>query len=145
MVNYHATIFQFGGAWSFIWGLSPQRVTVNGSRLESESFLENLQINHWQTQLVCSFADTKWAFIASMMCLSHFCRVRDTSPSSQSHLKFLRFRSWLGRVRVESQELSSHFESLVSKLESMSCQRKFDITAVFFCYEMAPDELENGT
>ena len=46
------------------------------------------------------------------------------SVASQSHLKFFRVRdeSWL--ARVESKELSSHFELLVCKLESMSSQIK---------------------
>jgi len=54
------------------------------------------------------------------MCPSYLCRVRVTSPSSQSHLKFSRVRlvSWLGPVESESHELTSHFESLVCKLES---------------------------
>jgi len=40
----------------------------------------------------------------AVMCPSHFCRVRVTSPSSQSHLNFFRVESEsrLGRVRVES-------------------------------------------
>ena len=52
--------------------------------------------------------------LRAVMCPSHFCRVRVTTPSSQSHLNFS------SRVRDESRELSSHFESLVCKLESMS-------------------------
>jgi len=66
---------------------------------------------------------------------SHFCQDSVTSPSSQSHLKLI-------RVRVESRELSSHFESLVCKLESMSSHTKFHVFSTFFCYEMAPDKLE---
>jgi len=47
--------------------------------------------------------------------------------------------TWSSRVNVESQELSSHFESLVFKLESMSSQMKFHIFPMAcFCYEMAP-------
>ena len=78
------------------------------------------------------------------MCSSHFCRVRVTSPSSQTHLKFFRVESesWLGRV--ESRELSSHFESLVCKLESMWSHTKFHVfSTTFFYYQMAPDKLEN--
>ena len=56
-----------------------------------------------------------------------------TSPSSQSHLKFF---------RVESRELSSHFESLVYKLVSMSSHTKFHVfSTTFFCYEMEPNML----
>jgi len=47
------------------------------------------------------------------------------SESSQSRLKFF-------RVRVESQKPSSHFESLVCKLESMSRLIKFHIFSITF-------------
>ena len=47
------------------------------------------------------------------------------SESSQSHYNFFQVESWLTRVRIESQELSSHFESLVCMLESMSSHIKF--------------------
>jgi len=60
--------------------------------------------------------------------------------------------TWSSRVRVESQELSSHFESLVCKLESMSSHTKFHIFSTTFfavkwrptCYKMAADKLESG-
>jgi len=68
------------------------------------------------------------------------------SESSQSHLIFFRVKSksesWLGRVRVESQKLSSHVESLFCKLELMSSYMKFHIfpvTVHFICYEMPPN------
>jgi len=60
--------------------------------------------------------------------------------------------TWSSRVRVESQKLSSHFESLACKLESMSSHMKFHIFSIAFfdamkwrptCYKMAPDKLEN--
>ena len=52
---------------------------------------------------------------------------------------------WSSRVRVDSRELSSHFESLVFKPESISSHTKFHVfSTTFFCYEMAPDTLENG-
>ena len=44
-------------------------------------------------------------------------RVIDTSPSSQSHL---RFELWPSQLLIESQKMSSHFESLVCKQESNS-------------------------
>jgi len=74
--------------------------------------------------------------------LSSLIRVRVTSPLSKSrvsHLKFFQVESesdlWLGRVRVESQKLSSHFQSLVCKLESMSSHMKFHIFSItFLCY-----------
>ena len=48
--------------------------------------------------------------------------------------------TWSSRVRVESQELSSHFESLVCKLESMSSHTKFYVfSTTLFCYDMAPN------
>ena len=70
--------------------------------------------------------------------------------SSQNH-KFVESESWLGRVRVrvmtrssrvriESQELSSHYEALVCKFESMSSHTKFHVfSTTCFCYEMAPN------
>ena len=43
----------------------------------------------------------------------------------------------------ESQELSSHFESLVCKLESMSSHMKFHIFSMtFLCYEIAPNAIK---
>jgi len=45
----------------------------------------------------------------AVMCPSHICRVRLTSTSNQSNLKFFWVESWLGRVRGESQELWSHW------------------------------------
>ena len=114
------------------------------------------------------------AFIP-VMCPSHFCRFRVTSPSSQSHLNFFRVESesWLGRVesesseffssrirvmtwssrvRVKSQELSSHFESLVCKLESMPSHTKFHVFLQHFfgmkwrliSSKMVPNMLWNG-
>ena len=91
-----------------------------------------------------------------MTCPSDFCRVRVTSPSSQSHLNFFEWclslvKTWSSQVRVESQELSSHFESLVCKLNSMSSQMKFHIFSMTFYaaakwrptfYKMAPGKLE---
>ena len=53
--------------------------------------------------------------------------------------------TWLNRARVESQELSSCFESLVCKLESISSHTKYHIFSMtYFCNEMAYDKLENG-
>jgi len=46
--------------------------------------------------------------------------------SSQS-----RDMTWSSRVRVESQNLSSHFESLVCQLESLSSQMKLNIVVIF--------------
>jgi len=43
-------------------------------------------------------------------------------------------------VRVESQELSNHFESLVFKIEPLLSQMKFYIFAMSFsCYKLAPN------
>jgi len=47
--------------------------------------------------------------------------------------------TWSSRVRVESRELLSHFESLVCKLELMSSHTKFHVSSTFVCYEMAYD------
>jgi len=40
--------------------------------------------------------------------------------------------TWSSRVRVESRELSSHFESLVCKLEPMSSHTKFHVFSTTF-------------
>ena len=58
------------------------------------------------------------------------------SDSSQSHPKYFRVRveSWLGRVKVVSQKLPSHFESLVCKLESMSSQINLNIFLLLFLF-----------
>ena len=61
------------------------------------------------------------------------------SEASQSHLKFFSSQS-------QSHDLveSSHFESLICKLEPMSSHTKFHVfSTTFFCYEMAPDKLQN--
>jgi len=67
--------------------------------------------------------------------LSSQSRVRVTSPSRQGYLNYFRVESeqvmtWSSRVKVESQELSSHLEWLVCKLVSMSssCQRRWNWT-----------------
>ena len=51
------------------------------------------------------------------------------SESSKIFSSRIRVTTWSSRVRVESQELSSHFESLVCncKLESMSSHTKFHV------------------
>jgi len=47
---------------------------------------------------------------------------------------------FFSRVRVESRELSSHVESLVCKLESISSHTNLHVlSTTFFCYEMAPN------
>ena len=73
-------------------------------------------------------------------------RVRLTKPSSHNHRKIFRVRvvSWVGRVRVESQEESSHFETLVCKRVKVKSNEILHFSYVFFCYKMAPNELENG-
>ena len=59
--------------------------------------------------------------------------VSESFLSSQSHKPFESESSKIfsSRVRGESQEFSSHFESLVSKLESMSSHMK-----VYVFYDM---------
>jgi len=68
------------------------------------------------------------------------------SQASRSHLKIFessrsRSMTWSNQVRVDLQELSRHFESLISKLESITIQIKFNI----FCYKRAPNELQHDT
>ena len=55
----------------------------------------------------CYSALTSFGTRKAVMCPSHFCRVRVTSLSSQSHLKICRVESWLGRVNVESYQFST--------------------------------------
>jgi len=71
--------------------------------------------------------------------------VSESFLSSQSHPKFF-------RVRVESKELLSRFESLVCKLESKSSHTKFHVFFydTFFamkwhttCHKIAPDKSKN--
>ena len=104
------------------------------------------------SQLTCRTARICWLtndVSASFLSSQSWFRV--TTPSSQSHLKFFRVESesWHGRVRVESQELSSHFESFVCQLESHEISR-FCYNTFFAmiwhptCHKMAPDKLENG-
>ena len=82
-----------------------------------------------------------------------FCFTPESYLSRQSHNPFKsessklfssRVMSWSSPVGVESQEMSSHFEALICKHESMSSQPKFNIFAVFFCFKMAPNKLKNG-
>jgi len=81
------------------------------------------------------------------MCPSHFCRFRVTSHPSETYLKVFRIES-----ESSHKELSSHFESLVCKLESMLSQMKFHIfTCHFFamkwyptCCKMMSSMLQNG-
>jgi len=69
--------------------------------------------------------------------------------SSQSHLKIFSSRVRASHHLVESsqresQELSTHFESLVCKLESMPSQMKFHILSMtFLCYEMGAQHAMN--
>jgi len=77
------------------------------------------------------------------MCPSHFCRVRVTSPSSQSHLKF---------IRLESESSHKNCRVTSSYWFASSSHMKFHIFSMTFlamkwcptCYEMAPDKLEYG-
>jgi len=95
------------------------------------------------------------------MCPSHFCRVRLESESRairvrvESESRALRVRvesesskifssqsrvmTWSSRVRVESQEWSRHFESLVYKLESMSSHTNFKLFLYIFGYRSSMD------
>jgi len=67
------------------------------------------------------------------------------SESSKIFSSQVRVKSRLGQVRVESQELSSHFQSLVCKLDQMSNQNKFFAKKWRpTCYKMMPDKLRSG-
>ena len=78
--------------------------------------------------------------------LSSQSQVRVTIPSSQSRVRVIwnfvessqsRVMTSSSRVRVESQEWSSHFESLVYKLESMSSHTNFKLFLYIFAYRSA--------
>jgi len=69
--------------------------------------------------------------------------VPQSSLSSQSHLKFFRVKSELSHDLVKSE--SSHFQSLVCKLDQMSNQNKFFAKKWRpTCYKMMPDKLRSG-
>ena len=121
-------------------------VTINDSRLESESFLQNLCASYGQTQSVCTQSNGPnlfqwWSKLTQILCF--FCLV--VPVMCPTHF-------YQVRVSGESLELSSHFKSLVCKLESMSNQMKLHILFTYFfalkwhptCYKTAPDKLENG-
>ena len=79
-----------------------------------------------------------WCF-GSVMSPRHLSSQRNKPFESESSKTFssrVRVESWIGRVKVKSQELSSHYESSVCKLESMSSHMTF----LFFSYKMAPNE-----
>jgi len=112
-----------------LWILFPENQTIN--KKSTTGILSGpfpAEIFGGKMIVTCCFS------YQPVMCLSHFCRVTVTSPSSQSYLKFFRVESesWLGRVRVKSQKLSSHLESLVCKFESMSSHMKFHIFFYIF-------------
>jgi len=54
------------------------------------------------------------------------------SESSEILSSQSRVMTWSSRVRVEPQEWSSHFESLVYKLDSMSSHTKFQTFPIYF-------------
>jgi len=103
-----------------------------------------------------------------VMCPIHICRVRVESESQALRVRVesgsskifsspvkVRVMTWSSQSRVtrivQSQELSSHFDSLVCKLESMSSHTKFHVFSTTFfamkyyptCYKMALDKSEN--
>jgi len=65
-------------------------------------------------------------------------RVRVESGSSKYFSSLVRVITWSSRVRVDSRELSSHLESLVCKLESMSSHTKFHVFSTFFAVKWRP-------
>ena len=92
----------------------------------------------------------------SLMCSSHFCRVRVTSPSSQSHLKFFESSQCQSHDLVESEPshkncwvASSHWFARLSQCRvtwnfTFFLRRFFAMKWHLTCYKMAPDRLENG-
>jgi len=85
----------------------------------------------------------------AVMCPSHLCRFRVESESqvlgvrvepesSKIFSSRVRVMTWSNRVT----KISSHFESLIWKLESMPSNTKFHVfSTTFFCYEMASNML----
>jgi len=77
-----------------------------------------------------------------VMCPSHFCRVRVTSPSSHSHLKFLsrvRVMTWSSWVTKTVESLPNHWFA-----SSSQCRVTWNFTFFllhFLCYDMAPNML----
>jgi len=89
--------------------------------------------------------ETKLARCQPVMCPSHFCWARVESESQALRVRVelesskifsspvrVRVMTWSSRVRVESRELSSHFESLVCKLQSISSHTKFHVFSTTF-------------
>jgi len=78
----------------------------------------NKQGNQWCARVI---------FVESESSQSH-----EPLESESSEILSSRVMTWLSRVRVESQEWSSHFESLDYKLESMSSHTKFQTFPIYF-------------
>jgi len=103
---------------------------------------------HASIQKLDWWNDVRAPYLCAVMCQSYFCRVRVIQKFFESE----RVMTWSSRVRDKSQEVSSHFESLVCQLESISSHMKFHIfpMSIFAmkwrptCYEMALDKLQNG-
>ena len=106
------------------------------SRLRSLILLTQLKLNIFKKDNLDLFKHTFWIFSLSpsnflfiqicffssqkaVTCPSHFCRVKITSPSSQSHLKFF-------RVQSESRHKNCRRVTQSYWLESSS-QMKFNI------------------
>jgi len=94
--------------------------------------------------------------LTPVMCPSHFCRIRVTSPSSQSHQTFFRVESesWLSRVVSESNHENCRVTSSLWFASSSQCRvtrnfmfflRHFFTMKCPTCHIMAPDKFENGT
>jgi len=96
----------------------------------------------------------------AVMCPSHFLtsqnQVRVTSPSSQSHLKFLdssqrRVMTWSSRVARTVESLRVIALQARINVESHEISRFFCYLLYLFamkwrptCHKIAPDKLENG-
>jgi len=116
-------------------------VKIFWHRFRSKQGKSRIKLNSGTQEFANFFAQgCKCICKMAVMCPSHFCRVRVTSPSSQSYIKFFRVELDSSHDLVES----SHFQSLVCKQESISSHMKFHIFSMtFVCYVMTPDKLEN--
>jgi len=132
--------------WKTVSSLPSCKGTLDPQNECSKTRLEDTVKTNFALILIITKAKKIISLCANILGLSIrgleiFRDVPESFLSSQSHKSFLsesskvfssRVMTWSGRVRVESQEQSSHFESLVCKFESMSSQIIISIILVYF-------------
>ena len=96
----------------------------------SSYYKKQVKVVEWFVS-VLKFQDSISWWVSGSDVLESFMSSQSHKPFESESSKFfssrvsVRVMTWSSRIRVESQELSSRFESLVCKLESMSSHRKF--------------------